>query len=167
MTERIQRAAQRLDFVRAMTLDLLQDIPDEKWFQTAGPGLTHIAWQMGHIAIAEYGLTIKRLRGGRPEDAQLCPVEIRTKFGKGSQPDPDPAHNPTPERLREVCAAVHAQVMKELAELPDEGLDDLMEHPHPMFKTKMEALNFCADHELLHAGQLALLRRIVGQSSLR
>ncbi len=167
MSEVIQRVAQRIDFARSLTLDLLQNTPDEKWFQTAGPGLTHIAWQVGHIGVAQYSLALKRRRGERPEDAQLIPSELLTMYGKGSQPDPDPANNPTPDQLRDVCAAVHAQVLKELAEITEEGLDEPLEPPHPMFKTKLHALQFCPDHELLHTGQIALLRRIVGEQALR
>jgi hypothetical protein len=34
--------------------------------------------------------------------------------------------------------------------------------PHPFAKTKLLALLWCANHEMLHAGQIGLLRRLLG-----
>jgi hypothetical protein len=36
-----------------------------------------------------------------------------------------------------------------------------------MFKTKYEAIRFCAQHEMIHVGQIALLRRLLGYEALR
>ena len=49
----------------------------------------------------------------------------------------------------------------------DAELDAPIEQPHPAFKTKMEAVEFCSQHEMVHAGQLALLRRLMGKPPLR
>lgn len=38
--------------------------------------------------------------------------------------------------------------------------------PLPLAKTKMESLLWCAHHEMLHAGQIGLLRRQLGYAPL-
>ena len=39
--------------------------------------------------------------------------------------------------------------------------------PHEMFTTKIAALHFSADHEMLHAGQIGVLRRMLGKEPVR
>ena len=62
---------------------------------------------------------------------------------------------------------VHRHVIEELRRLPDEGLDEPIESAHPRFKTKFEAIQFCPLHEMLHDGQIGLLRRLLGMKPIR
>jgi hypothetical protein len=57
--------------------------------------------------------------------------------------------------------------LDELARLPGGVLDETVDNPHPMFSTKLGALMFCPFHEMLHAGQIGLLRRLFGNAPLR
>jgi uncharacterized damage-inducible protein DinB len=41
-------------------------------------------------------------------------------------------------------------------------LDEPVLTPHSLVKTKFEALLWCAQHEGVHAGQIGLLRRLLG-----
>jgi uncharacterized damage-inducible protein DinB len=41
-------------------------------------------------------------------------------------------------------------------------LDQPVPHPHPFATTKLKALLWCAHHEMLHAGQIGLLRHHLG-----
>ena len=43
-----------------------------EWFRQPTEGVTHIAWQVGHLALAEYWLTLERIRGRRPDDLHLA-----------------------------------------------------------------------------------------------
>jgi hypothetical protein len=54
-----------------------------------------------------------------------------------------------------------------LAARTDDELDVPVEQPHPVFKTKLEAIEYNPPHELVHAGQIALLRRMMGKPPLR
>jgi len=49
----------------------------------------------------------------------------------------------------------------------DAELDVPVEQPHPVFTTKLEAVEYAPQHELIHAGQIALLRRLMGKAPLR
>jgi uncharacterized damage-inducible protein DinB len=55
---------------------------------------------------------------------------------------------------------VHEQVLRELSALNEDELDHPVPHPHPFAKTKLTALLWCSHHEMLHAGQIGLLRQL-------
>jgi len=146
---------------------MLENVKTEDWFRQPTEGVTHIAWQVGHIAVSQYFLTLQRIRGKQSGDAELIPDNFFPLFGKGSTPKAEPVENPAVEEIRSVFDAVHRQAVQELKDLPEEVLDEKTEKPHPMFSTKLGALQFCSQHEMLHAGQIGLLRRLLGYDKLR
>ena len=115
---------------------------------------------MGHIAFSEYRLALWRIRGERPDDDALFSPEFKRLFGADSVPQADSAYPPA--ELRAVLDRVHQQVLRELPGLDEAELDRPVPHPHPFAKTKLLALLWCAHHEMLHAGQVGLLRRHLG-----
>ena len=154
--------------VRLYCKDMLSHISPEDWYRQAGEGVTHVAWQVGHLAVCEYGLALKRVRGVRDGDAELLDPSWFELFGKGSQPTPDREAYPTPDQLLTTLDRVHRQVLDELREVSEETLQQPTGPPsHPMFKTKLEALFWCAHHEWIHVGQIGLLRRLLGSEPLR
>jgi hypothetical protein len=164
---RLEIAIRQIEFARQYTLQMIEDLGDDDWFRPVGEDLTHVAWQIGHLAVAEYGLGLFRMRGRQDGDADLLPSRFRKLFGKGSIPDPDPARQPGPAEIRRVLAAVHQQVLAELPGYSDSQLDEPCEEPYALYPTKMGALYFCSAHEMMHAGQIGLLRRLLGKSPIR
>ena len=166
-SSRLEFACRQIEFSRTYTLSLLADIADEDWFHQPHEGVTHVAWQVGHLAMAQYGLGLFRMRGRRLEDARLMSSQFRKKFSKGATPDPDPAANPTPAEIRVVFDRVHRQVIAELPAYPDTELDQPVDEPYALYPTKLGGLYFCAAHEMMHAGQIGLLRRLMGKPTTR
>lgn len=153
---------------RLYTKDLLGHVEKDFWFWQPTEGVTHIAWQVGHLAVAQYSLALKRVRGEKPEDGELLPPEFRRLFGKGSTPVPDSAKYPTPDEIRSVFVRVHKRVLEETGTLSEETLEETAgDPPHPMFKDKRGALRWSVQHEFIHAGQIGLLRRLLGATPLR
>jgi uncharacterized damage-inducible protein DinB len=153
---------------RRYTEDLLQNIPDAYWFSEPPGGVTHVAWQVGHLAVCEYALALKRVRGARPDDDQLVSAEDFRLFGKGSEPVFETTACPAVSEIRALLRRVHEQTLDELSELDESAAaEPVADPPHPMFHTKLGALVWCAQHEFLHAGQIGLLRRQLGLASLR
>ena len=62
---RLEIAIKHIEFARSYTLGLIEGLDDDDWFRQATEGVTHIAWQVGHLAMAEYGLCLFRVRGRR------------------------------------------------------------------------------------------------------
>jgi hypothetical protein len=160
-------ARRQIEFARAYTLGLVQDLDDWDWFRQPREGATHVAWQLGHLAMAEYGLCLFRIRGRRSEDLDLMSARFRKQFSKGSQPEPDPSANPRPVEIREVLDRVHQQSLREMTGYSEALLNEPAEDPRAVFDTKLGALFFCSHHEMLHAGQIGLLRRLLGKSPVR
>ena len=164
---RLDMAVAQIQFAREYTLSLLNDIPQEEWFLQPANGVSHIAWQVGHLAMAQYGLCLFRMRGRQPVDTELMSSSFRKKFSKGTTPDPDPAANPAPEEIRAVLDRVYEQAMRELPQFNEQQLDEPLEAPFAAFPTKLGGLLFCSHHEMLHAGQIGLLRRLLGKPPVR
>jgi hypothetical protein len=68
---RVTTALTNIVFARKYTLRFLDALPDADWFRMPPGGVTHVAWQVGHLAFAEYRLALERIRGPRPDDANL------------------------------------------------------------------------------------------------
>jgi hypothetical protein len=147
-------------------LQLLDTLEPAEWFKQPTEGVCHLAWQVGHLATAEYSLALDRVRGPRREDEELIPADFRRRFGGGSTPEPDPLQNPDPSRIRAVLDAVHARTLADLKSIRDDELDQPTVRPHRVFNTKLGALTWCSQHELIHAGQIGLLRRLLGHPPL-
>lgn len=160
---RIDKAVYHMTMVRGMLKNYLSDLSPDEWLRMPCGGVTHITWQVGHIAAAQYGLCLARARGVRDEDEELMPAAMRTRYGRGSTPAPDPEANDSPDALLRALDAVAGQAAAELSTFSDSELDILLEDPHPTFSTKLGAVEFCPSHELMHIGQVILLRRFLGR----
>lgn len=152
---------------RGYTVSLLDGLDEADWFRQPSDGVTHVAWQAGHIASAEYYLTMVRIRGRTSEDAELISDGFLEQFGRGSVPEPDAAKYPSPGEIRRVMDAVHQRFLGESKQFTESLLAEPTEPPHPMFSTKQGALSFCPMHEMIHAGQIGLVRRLLGHKPLR
>ena len=174
----LQVAIQQLEFARGYMLSLIADIDNADWFQMPSPLQTsaagqaaqlvsHIAWQVGHLAMAEYGLCLFRQRGRAEVDSTLMTSSFRKQFSRGSAPNPDPLQNPSPAEIRSVMTRVHEQTLKELPTFTDAQLAEPVDMPYAVEATRLGALLFCSHHEMIHAGQIGILRRLLGKSPIR
>lgn len=163
---RVALLAKQLADVRQYTLRLLATVPHERWFDPGTVGTTHLAWQAGHLAVAEYSLAVERMRGSRPGDEQLLPGEFRARFSKGTRAEPASHGHPGPAEIVAVLERIHAEALRVVGALVESQLDEPMTRPHPLFTDRQGALLWCAQHEMLHAGQIGLLRRGLGMDPL-
>ncbi len=164
---RLELVIGQIRFAREYTLSLLQDLDPDDWFRQPTDGVSHLAWQIGHLAMAQYGLCLFRMRGRAEIDMELMSSTFRKKFSKGTTPDPAPSANPTPEEIRTVFDRVFEQSMLELPNVTETQLDEPIDMPFAAYPTKFGGLLFCSHHEMLHAGQIGLLRRLIGKAPVR
>jgi hypothetical protein len=163
----LQLAIAQIRFAREYTLSLLDTIPEERWFEQPVGAASHVAWQVGHLAMAQYGLCLFRIRGRAEADLTLMSSAFRKKFSRGTTPDPQPAANPAVAEIREVFERVFEQSMLELPGYSEVVLSEAVEPPWAVEATKLGCLLFCSHHEMIHAGQLGLLRRLLGLQPVR
>lgn len=163
------QALAQIQWMRQYTEQLIQAVPEDLWYVMPAGAQTHLAWQVGHLAVAQYGLMLFRQRGRVETDMQLMPGWLRKNFGRGSQPSPDrgDGKNPPPQALLEHLRAIHSQACQEVTRLAYATLTEPTEMPYAAYPIKLGALLFCPLHESIHAGQIGLLRRLHGLEPLR
>jgi hypothetical protein len=159
---RLREALYQIDFTRRYTAERIDTVPLAEWFTIPAGGVSHVAWQVGHLALTEYRICLARLRPRTPADEALLPVDAYMKlFGAGTNPGPASDYPPAAE-IRAAFDRVHARVMDELASYPDVDLDLEPLIPHPLYKTRIASLRYAPLHEMIHCGQIAMLRRMLG-----
>jgi hypothetical protein len=163
----LQLALRQIEFARSYVLSILAEIDEAEWFEMPPSCPTHVAWQVGHLAMAEYGLCLFRMRGRQPIDLELMTGSFRKQFSRGSVPDADAGKYPPAAEIRATLDRVHEQVLKEAPSFTAEQLQEPVEMPYAVEATKLGGLLFCSHHEMLHAGQLGLLRRLLGNQPVR
>lgn len=163
----LKLALRQIEFARGYTLSLLNEIDVSQWFAMPHDAPTHVAWQVGHLAMAEYGLCLFRQRGRQPIDLELMSSKFRKMFGRGSVPVADATQYPSAAEIRATFERVHAQSLLEIPAISPEQLAEPVEMPYAVEATKLGSLLFCSHHEMLHAGQLGLLRRMLGMVPIR
>ena len=164
---RLELAIGQIRFSREYTQSLIADLEPSDWFRQPTEGVSHLAWQVGHLAMAQYGLCLFRMRGRADVDQSLMSSGFRKQFSKGTTPDPDPSKNPSPENICSVFNRVYEQAMLELPTFNDLVLDEVVDMPYAAIATKFGGLLFCSHHEKLHAGQIGFLRRLLGKAPVR
>lgn len=95
----LEAALRQIRTARLYTKNIIRSIGDEEWFRQPSEGVTHVAWQVGHLAVAEYGLALRRLRGDQDDDEQLISRDFRKLFGKGSIPAADRTGYPDSQEI--------------------------------------------------------------------
>jgi hypothetical protein len=160
-------ALQQMQFARQYTLSLLADIDEADWFTQPSGCPSHLAWQVAHLAMAQYGLMLLRARGKQPEDQQLLSNDFFRRYKKGSTPDASLENNMSIAEIRDVFGRVHEQALAELPTFSAEVLLESVPEPYAVYPNKLGSLLFCAAHEMMHAGQIGLIRRLLGKPPVR
>jgi len=168
----LQVALGQLRFARAYVMELLNATPQELWYVSPSGAQTNIAWQIGHLAVSQYGLLLFRQRGRQPEDLDLIPGKFRKAFGRGSVPtlhEDTTTANPeySCQDLLERLNLVHQQSLRELETADPARLLEPVDMPYAVYPIKLGAALFAPLHEQLHAGQIGLLRRLHGLEPIR
>ena len=167
MQEELEFSLEQICTAREYTLSLLEDLHPEEWYQMPSPAVSHIAWQAGHIVMAQFRLCLERLRNLQPGDWELISKDFLRTLAKSTTPSANISSYPHPDEIRDTMDRVYQAVQREIPSYEGEDLNTPLRNPHPIFKTKREALLFSAQHEMLHAGQIGLLRRLIGRTPIR
>jgi hypothetical protein len=163
---RLREALDQIDFARKYTLTRVETVPLSEWFTIPPGGVSHLGWQIGHIAMAEYRLCLERLRPRTRADEALISDDFLKRFSRETTPIADPNVYPSAAEIRSVYDRVHARILEELPDYSDAELDLPPLKPHPLFATRYAGLRYAPLHEMIHCGQIAMIRRMLGQKPL-
>jgi hypothetical protein len=167
----------QINWARRYTLELLAATPRELWFERpaigngeagASPLPTHIAWQVGHLAVSQYGLLMFRIHGRRDEDLDLIPSRFRKAYGRGSDPAATLSGQCSADELFDRLQTVHRSAIAGLTQGFDTPvLLEPVDMPYAVYPIKLGAILFCPLHEQIHSGQIGLIRRALGLPPVR
>jgi len=164
----------QIDWTRRYTLELLAATPRELWFERPQLAIgesrlpTHIAWQVGHLAVSQYGLLMFRIHGRRDDDLDLIPSRFRKAYARGSDPAAPASAQCSPDELLDRLATVHHRAIAGLTAGFDSGtLLEPVEMPYAVYPIKLGAILFCPLHEQIHSGQIGVIRRCLALPPVR
>lgn len=173
----------QIAWARRYTRELLAATPRDLWFEsprigqlgadtereeTPGQAMTNIAWQVGHLAVSQYGLLMFRIHGRRDDDLELVPGKFRKTFSRGSDPNSPGVSQYSADELLDRFDRIHQAAVAGLTSgLDPRVLLESVEMPYAVYPIKLGGILFCPLHEQIHAGQIGLIRRALGLASLR
>lgn len=163
----LSAAISQVRFARRYVQELLAATDHSLWHTCPTGAPTTVAWQVGHLSVSQYGLLMFRLYGRRDADLDLVPSKFRKTFGKGSDPLSDSVAQFTVDELLDRFDQIYQYSLEGLVDISPETLMEPVEMPYAGYPIKLGAILFCPMHEMLHAGQIGLTRRLLGLTNIR
>lgn len=146
-----------LNSTRSAVGRLIDDITDEESLFRGKDNLQHIRWQTGHIVFGSY-LILRALGETVP-----LPGGWHDLFHRGCEFAEDATAYPTMAALREKFKSYDDKITARLEVMTDTELDKILD-PEPIFETPaLNAALFLNAHAFYHAGQIAMIRRLLGR----
>lgn len=138
----------------------LSDLDDSDLLVRALPGTNHIAWQVGHLVVYEHN-TLSALSGAKPPE---LPSGFATAYSKETTSSDDASKFHSKAELLSLYDEVRAAAKSYIGSISEEAMDA----PGPEFSrawapTIGAVLVSLGTHELMHAGQFAVVRRKLGK----
>lgn len=141
----------------------ISDLSDAEMLIRPVPGANHAAWQVGHLITAEINL-LSSVPGGSPLE---LPSGFAERHGKETAAVEPPKNFLTKAEYLSVFKKVREQTLAKLDKLPDADLDKPNSGRLAQFAPTIgDLFLLTANHQLMHGGQLAVLRRKLGKPVL-
>lgn len=144
---------------------LATGISSEKWDEVPGNIESTVTWQLGHLLLSFNFHSIMVIQGN-PIDLYEK-IDIRTYselFFK--TPAVESVGRIDPDVLLKDLQLVQEKSLETIQNLKETDLSTELEptdFPHPIAKTKLEALDWNIKHTMWHCGQLAMLKRVLAE----
>lgn len=142
---------------------LIDSIPVEKWEEIPPVVESNVSWQVGHLLTSFYFHSIVVIVGHQMDMIQKMPLK---EYGElfTVAPASESIDKIKPGLLREHLNLIQQKSMEIIQALPYAELNASLEPsqiPHPIAKTKWEALDWNIKHSMYHCGQLGILKRVL------
>lgn len=144
---------------------LVNSAPMEKWEEIPEIVESSISWQTGHLIVSFYYHTIMVTKGHQMDILQQIPMKLYSNLFTNGKPREAAGKINAPDLL------THLQLMQQkslaiIESLDEKELEKPLEPtpvPHPIARTKGEALDWNIKHTMYHCGQIGILARILGK----
>lgn len=138
----------------------LADLSDADLLVRPVEGAHNTAWQLGHLIASEF----KMIEGVRPRAEKLVAPDFAQRHDKSRAFEPAEGWATSKHEYIKLMQDVRAATLSLLRELSDQDLAG----PGPEFMrsyapTVSSVFTSIGGHELMHAGQIAVIRRKLGK----
>ncbi len=146
-------------FTHGITKMYLEDVTEQEMFARAVPGSNHLAWQLGHLVASERSL-LEAIGADVPD----LPEGFADKHGKDNTTSDDPKDFLTKAEYFELMEQMHRAAEAAIDKTDEAGLDvPTPEKLRSFFPNVGSVLLMAGSHEMMHAGQIAAIRRKLGK----
>ena len=166
MTE-IQILAKQTENAFEWTNKLIVSVPIEKWDIIADGIGSNLSWQVGHQIVSIYYHTIMTTVGHISELIEKLNLRLYTEICNYDTFAKDMVGKTDPKKLLEHLKLMQVQSLGVIDSLSENDLRNAVEPtkvPHPIAKTKFDAIDWNIKHTMWHCGQIATIKRIVDNS---
>ncbi|WP_153559193.1 DinB family protein [Roseimaritima sediminicola] len=155
--------AQAAKTSRMILESYVSDLEDAELLRRPGPGCNHIAWQLGHLIVAECGL----LDSVRPGSAITLPEGFAETHSKENADSDKAEEFCSKQQYLELLSQTAAATQTALRSVSAEDLDaPAPEHLRQMFPRVGDVFLLIASHPLMHVGQWVPVRRALNKPVL-
>ena len=161
--------AEQFDGTRQWTTILIADLKGDDWTFQPGEGLAHPLWLCGHLTSAQDSLVSVRCLG-RPS---TLPMGFAAHFPIGGPVKSAREHDyPPVDTVLSTMKETHPRTLEAIRGMSDSLLAEAAfgadgKTPHPHYRDKRGVVTHASRHEAFHAGQIAMIRRLLGKPFLR
>jgi len=136
---------------------LIDDISEEESMRHDYPHCNHIRWQTGHLAYSAH-VVLKML--GEKSGIEEEWIKL---FGRGPKIYDNASIYPSMQELRDRLYSYYDKIFPALEKVTTEYLDTEQEFAPTWKSTPMDGILFFCTHEFYHAGQITVMRRVLGR----
>jgi hypothetical protein len=140
----------------------LKDLTPEELLVRPVAGANHIAWQLGHLIVAERNL-IDRVIPGKLEP---LPAGFEPAHKKDTAASDDAGKFLSKDEYLRLARQVRAGTLRLVETMAPADFDRPVESMIQVVKTAGDMFFFVSMHWLMHAGQWAVIRRKLGRPPL-
>ncbi|UZR99222.1 DinB family protein [Chondrinema litorale] len=146
--------------------ELIYSIPEDKWGVTPENLDTNVLWQVGHLIMSEAYHGVFCIQGFPMDMVQQMPLRDYSNSFSFNEPPVNAVGKFKPEDLKKHLRIIQNKILDVYDTLSLEDMSKPLEPtkvPHPVAKTKFEALSWNVQHNMWHCGQLGILKRMVDE----
>ena len=148
-----------ITLTHGVTKMYVEDVAEDEMLVRAVPGSNHLAWQLGHLVASE-----RSLLEAIGVDVPDLPEGFAEKHGKENIDSDDPSDFLTKAEYFELMGQMHRAAEAAIDKTDEAGLDvPTPEEMRGFFPNVGSILLMAGTHEMMHAGQIAAVRRKLGK----
>jgi hypothetical protein len=141
----------------------LADLSDSDLLVRPVPGANHIAWQLGHLLVAEQGMMELAFPGSMP----ALPAGFSERYTNDTCKLDSASAFHTKDEYLKIAQQLRTATVQQLDKVSDADLDKpAPEKYREWLKSIGELFSLQGSHWMMHGGQWAIVRRKLGKKPL-